>query len=164
VNTNDGGVRITTQRHQKVEFRVEYQWTRAGQELQRGVPQNGDMWNLTARITGHWTGDWARIPWDCTSRSGCRAKTDLKVENGDGAVQADSIHGNVLFTPGMVSVKANSLTVSIDLHTNDGSITVDSLEGRHSPAHRRRKHRARDLDGKVDADTATAIFRIGRPV
>src|SRR5882762_844359 len=141
VNTNDGGVRVTTSDTKQVEFRVEYHGFELGKNLTVESRQNGDTVELTARITGHWSWNWGKNSRGLHIEVRMPREADLKVETGDGAVQADSIHGNVFIHTGDGSVKANSLTGSIDLHTNDGSITVDSLKG---------DIRLRTGDGSID--------------
>ena len=160
VNTNDGGVRVTTSDTKQVEFRVEYHGFELGKNLTVDARQNGDTVELTARITGHWNWSWGKNTRGLHIEVRMPREADLKVETGDGAVQVDSIHGNVFVHTGDGSVKANSLTGSIDLHTNDGSITVDSLKGDIRLHTGDGSIEARDLDGKVDADTGDGHVRI----
>ena len=151
VNTNDGGVRITTSDTKQVEFRVEYHGYELSKNLTVESRQNGDTVELTARITGHWNWNWGKNTRGLHIEVRMPREADLKVETGDGAVQADSIHGSVFIHTGDGSVKANSLTGSIDLHTNDGDIRLRTGDG---------SIEARDLDGKVDADTGDGHIRI----
>src|SRR6267143_6723961 len=58
VNTNDGGVRVTTSDTKQVEFRVEYYGFELGKNLSVESRQNGDTVELTARVTGHWNWSW----------------------------------------------------------------------------------------------------------
>jgi len=160
VNTNDGGVRVTTGDTKQVEFRVEYRGFQLDKDLHVESHQNGDTLELTARTTGHWNWNWGKNSRGLHIEVRMPREADLKVETGDGAVQADSINGNVYVHTGDGSVKANSLKGSIDLHTNDGSITVDSLKGDIRLRTGDGGIEARDLDGKVDADTGDGHIRL----
>jgi DUF4097 and DUF4098 domain-containing protein YvlB len=57
-------------------------------------------------------------------------------------------------------VKANSLAGTIDLHTNDGSITVDTLKGDIRLRTGDGSIEARDLDGKLEADSGDGHVRL----
>src|SRR5260221_10237717 len=58
VETNDGGVRVTSGDAKQVEFRVEYQGYELGKTLRVDAHQDGDKIQLTARVTGHWGFSW----------------------------------------------------------------------------------------------------------
>ena len=88
VNTNDGGVRITTSDTKQVEFRVEYHGFELGKNLTVESRQNGDTVELTARITGHWNWNWGKNTRGLHIEVRMPREADLKVETGDGAVQA----------------------------------------------------------------------------
>jgi hypothetical protein len=105
VNTNDGGVRVTTSDTKLVEFRVEYHGFELGKNLTVDARQNGDTVELTARITGHWNWSWGKNTRGLHIEVRMPREADLKVETGDGAVQADSIHGNVFIHTGDGYVK-----------------------------------------------------------
>jgi hypothetical protein len=153
VDTNDGSVRVTASDSKQVEFRVEYQGFELGKNLRVDSRQDGDKVELVARITGHWG---IGFNWGHNSRRlhievRMPRDADLQVETGDGAVEAESINGNVNIHTGDGSVKANSLNGSIDLHTSDGSINVDALKG---------DIRLRTGDGKVEADSGDGHIRL----
>jgi hypothetical protein len=160
VDTNDGSVRVTASDTKQVEFRVEYHGFQLDKDLHVESHQNGDTVELSARITGHWNWSWGKNTRGLHIEVRMPREADLKVETHDGAVQADSIHGNIFVHTYDGSVKANSLTGTIDLHTNDGSITVDSLKGDIRLRTGDGSIEARDLDGKVDADTGDGHIRI----
>ena len=160
VNTNDGGVRITTSDTKQVEFRVEYQGYEVGKNLRIDARQDGDKVELTARITGNWGFSWGHNSRRLHIEVRMPREADLQVQTGDGAVQAESIHGTVNVHTGDGSVKASSLSGTIDLHTSDGSITVDNLKGDVRLRTGDGSIEARDLDGKVEADSGDGHIRI----
>ncbi|HET8924487.1 MAG TPA: DUF4097 family beta strand repeat-containing protein [Candidatus Acidoferrum sp.] len=144
VDTNDGSVQITTSDSKQVEFRVEYQGLELGKNLRVDSRQDGDRVELSARMTGHW--GWS-IGWGKNS-TGLHIEVrmprdgDLQVQTGDGSVKANNLNGN------------------IDLHTSDGSITVEGLKGDIRLRTGDGSIEARDLDGKVEADSGDGHIRI----
>ncbi len=160
IDTNDGGVRVSTGDTKTVEFRVEYEGYELDKNLHIETRQNGDQVELVARVTGHWGFSWGgrgrrlrievRMPKDA----------DLNAHTGDGSVEASSINGNVTVQTGDGSIRANSLTGTIDLHTNDGSINVDTLKGQIRLHTGDGSIEARELDGKLDADSGDGHVRI----
>jgi hypothetical protein len=162
VDTNDGSVRVTASDSKQVEFRVEYQGFELGKNLRVDSRQDGDKVELVARITGHWG---IGFNWGHNSRRlhievRMPRDADLQVETGDGAVEAESINGNVNIHTGDGSVKANSLNGSIDLHTSDGSINVDALKGDIRLRTGDGSIEAHNLDGKVEADSGDGHIRL----
>jgi DUF4097 and DUF4098 domain-containing protein YvlB len=162
VETNDGGVRVTTGDSKQVEFHVEYQGYEIGKNLRVDARQNGDSVELVARITGHWG---MNFSWGNNSRRlhievRMPREGDLNVNTGDGSVQVDTVNGTVNVHTGDGSVHANSLNGSIDLHTSDGSITVDNLKGDIKLRTGDGSIEARDLDGKVEADSGDGHIRL----
>src|SRR5438477_11820925 len=160
VETNDGGVRVTSGDSEQVEFRVEYQGYELGKTLRVDAHQDGDKVELTARVTGHWGLSWGGNSRRLHIEVRMPREADLQVETGDGSVQAESINGTVNVHTGDGSVKANSLSGTIDLHTNDGSITVENLKGDMRLRTGDGSIEARDLDGKVEADSGDGHIRI----
>ena len=160
VETNDGGVRVTSGDSKQVEFRVEYQGYELGKTLRVDAHQDGDKVELTARVTGHWGLSWGGNSRRLHIEVRMPREADLQVETGDGSVQAESINGTVNVHTGDGSVKANSLSGMIDLHTNDGSITVENLKGDMRLRTGDGSIEARDLDGKVEADSGDGHIRI----
>ena len=160
VETNDGSVRVTASDTKQVEFRVEYQGFELGKNLRVDSRQDGDKVELTARMTGHWGFSWGHNSKGLHIEVRMPREGDLQVETGDGAVQAESIHGTVNVHTGDGSVKANSLSGSIDLHTSDGSITVDGLKGDIRLRTGDGSIEAREIDGKVEADSGDGHIRI----
>lgn len=162
VETNDGGVRVSSTDAKQVEFRVEYQGYELGRNLTVDARQDGDRVELVARVTGHWG---INFNWGHNSRRlhievRMPREGDLQVNTGDGAVEASSINGSVNVHTGDGSVRASSLTGTVDLHTNDGSITVDTLKGDIKLRTGDGSIEARDLDGKVEADSGDGRVRL----
>jgi hypothetical protein len=160
VNTNDGSVRVSASDTKQVEFHVEYQGYELGKNLQIDAHQNGDAVELSARISGHWGFSWSGNSRRLRIEVRMPKDADLKVETGDGSVEASGINGNVVVHTGDGSVKANTLNGMIDLHTNDGSITVDTLKGDIKLRTGDGSIEARDLDGKCDADSGDGHIRL----
>ena len=160
VETNDGSVRVTSSDSKQVEFRVEYQGYEVGKNLRIDARQDGDKVELTARVTGNWGFSWGHNSRRLHIEVRMPREADLQVQTGDGAVQAESIHGTVNVHTGDGSVKASSLSGTIDLHTSDGSITVDNLKGDVRLRTGDGSIEARDLDGKVEADSGDGHIRI----
>jgi hypothetical protein len=117
VETNDGSVSVTTGDTQQVEFRVEYHGYVLSKNLTIESRQQGDEVELTARIPHGWhfsLGEIRRLHIEVRMPK----DADLQVGTGDG------------------SLKATGLSGTIDLHTGDGSLTVNS-QGCCPPAYRR---------------------------
>jgi DUF4097 and DUF4098 domain-containing protein YvlB len=160
IDTNDGGVLVTTSDSKTVEFHVEYEGYELDKNLHIEARQDGDRVELTARVTGHWGFSWGghgrrlhidiRMPKDA----------DLDAHTGDGSVEASSINGNVTVQTGDGSIRANTLTGTISLHTNDGSINVDTLKGDIRLHTGDGSIEAHQLDGKLDADSGDGHVRI----
>src|ERR1700676_5073050 len=160
IDTNDGGVRISTSDSKNVEFRVEYEGYEMDKNLRVEAHQSGDQVELVARVSGHWGFSWGthgrrlhievRMPKDA----------DLNAHTGDGSVEASSINGNVTVETGDGSIRANNLIGNIDLHTHDGSINVDILKGDMKLHTGDGSIEARELDGKLDADSGDGHVRI----
>lgn len=160
IDTNDGGVRVSTSDSKTVEFRVEYEGYELDKNLHIEAHQSGDQVELVARVTGHWGFSWGghgrrlhievRMPKDA----------DLNAHTGDGSVEASSINGNVTVETGDGAIRANNLTGTIDLHTHDGSINVDTLKGDMKLHTGDGSIEARELDGKLDADSGDGHVRV----
>src|SRR5260370_19425167 len=58
IDTNDGGVRVSTSDSKNVEFRVEYEGYEMDKNLHVEARQSGDHVELVARVTGHWGFSW----------------------------------------------------------------------------------------------------------
>jgi DUF4097 and DUF4098 domain-containing protein YvlB len=160
IDTNDGGVRVSTSDTKTVEFRVEYEGYELDRNLHIETRQNGDQVELVARVTGHWGFSWGTHGRRLRIEVRMPKDADLNAHTGDGSVEASSINGNVTVQTGDGSIRANSLTGTIDLHTNDGSINVDTLKGNLRLHTGDGSIEARELDGKLDADSGDGHVRI----
>jgi DUF4097 and DUF4098 domain-containing protein YvlB len=160
VDTNDGSVRVTSTDSKQVEFRVEYQGYELGRNLRVDSRQDGDMVELTARITGHWGFSWGSNSKRLHIEVRMPKDGDLQVETGDGSVDVSSLNGSLKVHTGDGSVKAYALSGTIDLHTNDGSISVDNLKGDIRLHTGDGAIEAREVDGRVDADSGDGHVRI----
>src|SRR5882672_3970035 len=142
VDTNDGSVRVTSGDSKQVEFRVEYQGYELGKNLRVDSRQSGDKVELTARVTGRWGFSFGNNSRHLHIEVRMPREADLQVETGDGSVKASSLNG------------------TIDLHTSDGSITVENLKGDIRLRTGDGSIEARDLDGRVEADSGDGHIRI----
>jgi len=160
IDTNDGGVRVSTSDSKTVEFRVEYEGYELDKNLHIETRQDGDKVELVARVTGHWGFSWGTHGRRLRIEVRMPKDADLNAHTGDGSVEASAINGNVTVQTGDGSIRANSLTGTIDLHTNDGSINVDTLKGDMRLHTGDGSIEARQLDGKLDADSGDGHVRI----
>jgi DUF4097 and DUF4098 domain-containing protein YvlB len=160
IDTNDGGVRVSTSDSKNVEFRVEYEGYEMDKNLHVEAHQSGDQVELVARVTGHWGFSWGTHGRKLHIEVRMPKDADLNAHTGDGSVEASSINGKVTVETGDGSIRANSLTGTIDLHTHDGSINVDTLKGDVKLRTGDGSIEARELDGKLDADTGDGHVRI----
>ncbi|MGC1615960.1 MAG: DUF4097 family beta strand repeat-containing protein [Candidatus Acidiferrum sp.] len=160
IDTNDGSVRVTTGDSKTVQLHIEYEGYELDKNLHIESKQTGDTVALIARTTGHWGFSWGGHGRKLHIDVLMPQEADLDAHTGDGAVEANSIHGKVSVYTGDGSVRANMLTGTIDLHTNDGSINVDTLKGDIRLHTGDGSIEARELDGKLDADSGDGHVRI----
>jgi hypothetical protein len=141
VDANDGSVNIATSDTKQVEFRVEYQGYVLNKSLEIESNQHGDEVELNVHIPHGWHFSLGmirklhievRMPKDA----------DLQVRTGDG------------------SIKANSVTGTIDLHSGDGALTVSSLKGTVRLHTGDGSIEASDMDGKCDASSGDGRIRL----
>jgi hypothetical protein len=160
VETNDGGVQVTTSGDQKqVEFRVEFEGFEMNKTLHIDSHQNGDSVEINARVSGHWGFSWGkgrrihievRMPKDA----------DLQIDTGDGSVETQTVNGKVKIHTGDGSVRATQLVGDVDIDTGDGSITLEGAKG-DIRLHTGDGHvEARDIDGKIDATSGDGHIKI----
>jgi hypothetical protein len=134
VDTNDGGVRITTGDSNQVEFRVTYEGYTIDKNLTVTSKQDGDRVEVSARVRNMnwgWGGFHRRLHIEVHMPR----NADLGVDTGDGSVESDAIRGNVDIHTGDGHIRLEGAKGDIRLRTGDGSI-----EGR-------------DLDGNLEATT-----------
>jgi DUF4097 and DUF4098 domain-containing protein YvlB len=134
LDTNDGSVRVTTSDTKQVELRVIYNGYTLDKNLRIDSKQDGDRVELSARETMHWS--WG-IHVNRSLRLEVRMprEADLRVESGDGSVEAQAVNGNV------------------DIHTGDGHIRVEGAKGQIKLRTGDGSIDGRDLDGKIEADS-----------
>src|SRR5438093_1100456 len=154
VETNDGGVRVTSGDAKQVEFRVEYQGYELGKTLRVDAHQDGDKVQLTARVTGHWGFSWGGNSRRLHIEVRMPREADLQVETGDGSVQAESINGpvNVQTGDGSVDTRVlpgSKMATSWTIRTGDGSVDLVL------PA---------DFQTNIDASTGDGHISLGIPV
>ena len=161
VETNDGGVRVTSGDAKQVAFRVEYQGYELGKNLRVDTRQDGDRVELIARVSGHWG---INFGWGHNRRLNIEVRMpqqgDLQVNTGDGSVETSGLSGTLNVHTGDGSVKATNLDGAIDLHTSDGGITVDTLKGDIKLRTGDGSIEARELDGKVEAESGDGHIRL----
>jgi len=129
VQTDDGGVRVSTGDIKQVEIRVEYAGYKLDRDLQVTTSQNGDSVEVTAKTHGSWSIFGVH-------RTSLRVEVhmpkdaDLEVTTGDGSVEADSINGNMDVHTGDGHIRVQGAKGNIRLHTGDGHIEGSALDGR----------------------------------
>ena len=129
VQTDDGGVRVSTGDIKQVEIRVEYAGYKLDRDLQVTTSQNGDSVEVTAKTHGSWSIFGVQ-------RKSLRVEVhmpkdaDLEVTSGDGSVEADSINGNLDVHTGDGHIRVQGAKGNIRLHTGDGYIEGSALDGR----------------------------------
>jgi hypothetical protein len=160
IDTNDGGVRVTTGDSKTVEFRVEYEGYEMDKNLHVESHQSGDQVELVARVTGHWGFSWGGRGRRLHIEVRMPQNADFNAHTGDGSVEASSINGTVTVETGDGAIRANTLTGTIDLHTHDGSINVDTLKGEIRLRTGDGSIEGRELDGKLDADSGDGHVRV----
>ena len=160
IDTNDGGVRVTTGDSKNVEFRVEYEGYEMDKNLHVEAHQSGDQVELVARVTGHWGFSWGSHSRRLHIEVRMPKDADLNAHTGDGSVEASSINGNITVETGDGAIRANTLTGTISLHTHDGSINVDTLKGDIKLHTGDGSIEGRELDGKLDADSGDGHVRV----
>ncbi len=159
VDTNDGSVRITTGDTKVVEFHVDYVGYELDKTLHIESHQQGDEIELTARIVnrlGFSLGGSRRLHIEVRMPK----DGDLKVNTGDGSVEASALNGNIFLHTGDGGIRANALSGVIDLHTGDGGVTVSSLTGVVRLHTGDGAIDGSDLDGKFDAESGDGRIRL----
>lgn len=135
VETDDGGVRVSTGDIKQVEVRVVYSGYKLDHDLRVSTEQNGDSVDIAVKTGGVGFWGWGARHANLRVEVHMPQNADLTVHSGDGSVEADSITGNV------------------DVATGDGSITVQGAKG-NMRFHSGDGHiEARGLDGSVDASS-----------
>jgi hypothetical protein len=150
VDTNDGNVNVSTGDTKQVEFRVEYQGYELHKSLEIESSQHGDEVELNARIPRGWhfsLGTMRRLHIEVRMPK----DADLQVRTGDGSIKANSVTGTVDLHSGDGALAVSALKGSVRLHTGDGSIEAGDLEGKCDASSGDGRIR---LSGRFDALTA----------
>jgi hypothetical protein len=160
VDTNDGGVRITTGDRKQVEFVVDYDGYKLDKDLHIESRQDGDHVEISARISGHWGFSWGGNHRNIRIEVRMPRDADLQVDTGDGSVQTQPINGKVKIHTGDGSVRSEAVNGDVDIDTGDGSITLEGAKGdvrlRTGDGH----IDARNVDGKLDATSGDGHIKI----
>jgi DUF4097 and DUF4098 domain-containing protein YvlB len=160
VDTNDGGVHVTTGDTKQVEFHVIYEGYQLDKDLRVESHQDGDRVQLTARLVGHFGFSWGHNSRKLRIEVHMPRSADLNVETGDGSVETQSLDGSLKVHTGDGSVKAQAVSGSLDVDTGDGSITVEGAKGsirlRTGDGH----IEARGLDGSLEATSGDGHITI----
>src|SRR6202795_2407250 len=94
IDTNDGGVRVSTSDSKNVEFRVEYEGYEMDKNLHVEAHQSGDQVELVARITGHWGFSWGTHGRRLNIEVRMPKDADLNAHTGDGSGRQNSTKEN----------------------------------------------------------------------
>ena len=135
VETDDGSVRVSTGDIKQVEVRVVYTGYKLDKDLRVSATQIGDAVEVVAKTSGGGFWNWGVRHASLRVEVHMPKDADLKVDTGDGSVEAESINGN------------------LDVHTGDGSVAVQGAKGDIRLRTGDGSIEARDLDGRVDATT-----------
>jgi DUF4097 and DUF4098 domain-containing protein YvlB len=129
VNTDDGAVRVSTGDIKQVEIRVVYTGYKLDRDLRVTTEQNGDSVAVVAKTSGGSFWNWGVRHSSLRVEVHMPKDADLTVRSGDGAVEADSINGNVDVTTGDGSITVQGARGNIKFHTGDGHIEARGLDG-----------------------------------
>ena len=142
VQTDDGGVRVSTGDIKQVEVRVVYRGYTLDKDLRVSTSQSGDNVEVVAKTGNTWGWNWGVNHRELRVEVHMPKDADLEVTTGDGSVEADSING------------------SLDIHTGDGHITVQGAKGDIRLRTGDGSIEGRGLDGRVDANTGDGHVNI----
>jgi ABC-type glycerol-3-phosphate transport system substrate-binding protein len=111
VQTDDGGVRVSTGDIKQVEIRVVYSGYKLDRNLRVTTEQSGNNVEVVAKTPNSWGMHWGMSHTSLRVEVHMPKDADLEVTTGDGSVEADSINGN------------------LNVKTGDGHITVQGAKG-----------------------------------
>jgi len=129
VETDDGGVRVSTGDIKQVEIRVVYSGYKLDRDLRVSTEQNGDSVEITAKTSGGNFWNWGVRHASLRVEVHMPKDADLSVRSGDGSVEADSINGNVDVTTGDGSITVQGARGNIHFRSGDGHIEARGLDG-----------------------------------
>lgn len=142
VETDDGGVRVSTGDIKQVEIRVVYSGYRLDKDLRVSTEQSGDSVSVSAKSISGSFWNWGVRHTSLRVEVHMPKDADLYARAGDGSIEADSINGNVDITTGDGSITVQGARGNMRFHTGDGSI------------------QARGLDGQVDASSGDGHINV----
>ena len=129
IQTDDGGVRVSTGDIKQVEIRVIYSGYKLDRDLRVSTEQNGDSVEVLAKTSGGGFWNWGVRHSSLRVEVHMPKDADLTVRSGDGSVEADSINGNVDVTTGDGSITVQGAKGNIRFHSGDGHIEARGLDG-----------------------------------
>jgi DUF4097 and DUF4098 domain-containing protein YvlB len=129
IETDDGAVRVSTGDIKQVEIRVVYSGYKLDKDLRVNTQQNGDTVEVTAKTGSGWGFHWGVNHTSLRVEVHMPKDADLYARTGDGAVEADSIDGNVDINTGDGSITVQGAKGNIHFHTGDGHIEARGLDG-----------------------------------
>lgn len=129
VETDDGGVRVSTGDIKQVEVRVVYNGYKLDRDLRVSTEQNGDSVDIVVKTGGGGFWNWGVRHASLRVEVHMPQNADLTVHSGDGSVEADSITGNVDMTTGDGSITVQGAKGNIRFHSGDGHIEARGLDG-----------------------------------
>jgi DUF4097 and DUF4098 domain-containing protein YvlB len=142
IQTDDGGVRVSTGDIKQVQVRVEYEGYKLDKDLRVSTTQDGDTVDISAKTIGSWGFHFGVHRTNLRVEVHMPKDADLEVTSGDGGVEVDAING------------------SLNVHTGDGHITVQGARGdmhlRAGDGH----IEGRDLDGTLEATTGDGHINV----
>lgn len=129
VETDDGGVRVSTGDIKQVEVRVVYSGYKLDRDLRVSTEQNGDSVDIVVKTGGGSFWSWGGRHANLRVEIHMPQNADLTVHSGDGSVEADSITGNVDVTTGDGGITVQGAKGNIRFHSGDGHIEARGLDG-----------------------------------
>jgi len=129
VQTDDGGVRVTTGDIKQVEVRVVFTGYKLDRDLRVITEQNGDAVNIVAKSISGGFWNWGARHTSLRVEVHMPKDADLTVRSGDGSVEADSINGGIDITTGDGSITVQGAKGNIHFHSGDGHIEARGLDG-----------------------------------
>jgi DUF4097 and DUF4098 domain-containing protein YvlB len=142
IQTDDGGVRVSTGDIKQVQVRVEYEGYKLDHDLRVSTTQDGDTVDISAKTMGNWGFHFGVHRTNLRVEVHMPKDADLEVTSGDGGVEVDALNG------------------SLNVHTGDGHITVQGARGdmhlRAGDGH----IEGRNLDGTLEATTGDGHINV----
>lgn len=128
VETDDGGVRVSTGDIKQVEVRIDYSGYKLDRDLSVNTSQSGDSVEVSAKTHGTFF-SWGVHHTSLRVEIHMPKDADLTVHSSDGSIEVDSINGSVDLSAGDGHISAQSLRGNLRFHTGDGHIEARGLDG-----------------------------------